>query len=93
MKLIGRDSSGVRSSVCASTLSIMNTIRIFHECVVLIEKSVPKVTVGHHEALPSDAKLNTRDRFVDRYLKLIIDSLSCTPMGADASFYSHLTLK
>ena len=32
-------------------------IRILHECEVLIEKSVPRVTVWHHEALPSDAKL------------------------------------
>ena len=41
-----------------------------------MEKSVPRVTVWHHEAL--------RDRFVDQYLKLMIDSFSCTPMGADA---------
>ena len=32
-------------------------IRILHECEVLIEKSVPRVTVWHHEAPPSDAKL------------------------------------
>ena len=25
-----------------------------------------------------------RDRFNDQYLKLMIDSFSCTPMGADA---------
>ena len=35
----------------------MYIIRILHKCEVLIEKSVPKVTVWHHEALPSDAKL------------------------------------
>ena len=32
-------------------------IRIFHECEALIEKSVSGVTVWHHEAPPSDAKL------------------------------------
>ena len=32
-------------------------IKILHECEVLIEKSVPRVTVWHHEALLSDAKL------------------------------------
>ena len=51
-------------------------IRILHECEVLIEKSVPRVTVWHHEA--------PRDRFVDQYLKLMIDYFSCTPMSADA---------
>ena len=32
-------------------------IRILHELEVLIEKSVPRVTVWHHEAPLSDAKL------------------------------------
>ena len=32
-------------------------IRIFHECEVLIEKSVLRVTVRHHSAEPRDAKL------------------------------------
>ena len=32
-------------------------IRILHKCEVLIEKSVPRVTVWHHEAPLSDAKL------------------------------------
>ena len=32
-----------------------------------------------------------RDRFVDQYLKLMIDSFSCTPMGADACFLAHLS--
>ena len=29
-------------------------IRILHKCGVLIEKSVPRVTVWHHEAPPTD---------------------------------------
>ena len=32
-------------------------IRILHYCLVRIEKSAPRVTVWHHEALPSDAQL------------------------------------
>ena len=35
----------------------LRIIRILHECEVLIEKSVPRVTVWHHEAPPCDAKL------------------------------------
>ena len=31
-------------------------IRIYHEFVDRIHKSVPRVTAWHHEALPSDAK-------------------------------------
>ena len=31
-------------------------IRILPGCEVRIEKSIPRVTVCHHEALPSDAK-------------------------------------
>ena len=59
-------------------------IRILHECEELIEKSVPRVTVWHHEAPPSDAKRDPRDRFVVQFLKHMIDSFSCTHMGADA---------
>ena len=36
--------------------SRLQIIRICHECEVWIDKSVPRVTVWHHEALPSDAK-------------------------------------
>ena len=32
-------------------------IRILHKCEVLLFKSVPRVTVWHHVAPPSDAKL------------------------------------
>ena len=30
--------------------------RILHGCEVWIENSIPRVTVWHHKALPSDAK-------------------------------------
>ena len=35
----------------------LRIIRILHECEVLIQKSVPRVTVWHLKALPCDAKL------------------------------------
>ena len=35
---------------------VCKNIRILHWCEVRIENSVPRVTVWHHEALPSDAK-------------------------------------
>ena len=56
-------------------------IRILHECDVLIEKYVPRVTVWHHEAKCM------RDIFVNQHRTLIIDSFSCTPMGADTCIY------
>ena len=37
---------------CAS----VGTIRILHGREVQIENSVPRVTIWHHEAVPSDAK-------------------------------------
>ena len=58
-------------------LTCVLIIRILHECEELIEKSVPRVTVWHHEAPP-------RDISVDQYIKLMIYSFSCTPMGSDA---------
>ena len=36
---------------------LFKNIRILHECEVLIENSVIRVTVWHHEAPPNDAKL------------------------------------
>ena len=49
-----------------------------------MEKSVPRSQFGItrlHRAMPN---CDLRDRFVDQYIKLMIDSFSCTPMGADA---------
>ena len=34
----------------------VHILRNFHECEVLNEKSVPRVTVWYHEAPPSHAK-------------------------------------
>ena len=47
-------------------------IRILHEFEVLIERSVPR---------PRQVMLNCdlRDSFVDQYLTLMKDSVSCTP--------------
>ena len=48
---------GEEAAKTSDTIIGWESIRILHECEVLIEKSVPRVTVWHHEALPSDAKL------------------------------------
>ena len=48
-----RDSQGIPYL----SVQVSFIIRILHECEVLIEKSVPRVTVWHREAPPSDAKL------------------------------------
>ena len=66
-------------------------IRILHGCEVLIEKKLSQgsqfgitrhrlgVTRLRRVVLNSDP----RDRFVDQFRTLMIDSFSCTPMGAD----------
>ena len=41
---------------CNSVCPYQDNIRIFHGCSLLIEKSVPRITVWHHDALPSDAE-------------------------------------
>ena len=48
----------------------LTTIRIFNGCEVLIENSVSRVTVRHHEAYPSDGIFNLHRR-------TIMDSFSC----------------
>ena len=59
-------------------------IRIWHECEVRMDKSVPRVTVWHREALSSDAKQipegqicppvpNTNNRFV--FLHIFLPTL------------------
>ena len=42
----------VDQPVYPTSVSTAWIIRIFHECEVLIEKSVPRITVWHQEALP-----------------------------------------
>ena len=61
----GWDNMGeIRISIPSENLGfpfpVCKNIRILHECEVRIENSVPRVTVWHHEALPSDAKQWTR---------------------------------
>ena len=68
----------LRLPVSSAARSKCGIIKIFHECEVLIEKYVLRVTVWHHEAPPSDAKLwpegqifrsgpHTHDRFFFLY--------------------------
>ena len=54
-------------------------IRILHECQVWIDKSVPRVTVWHHEARRVMPDCDPRDRFVYLYLTRLMYSFSCTP--------------
>ena len=46
----------INSSVCTNKYARK---RIYHYCKVQIDKSVPRVTVWHHEAEPRDAKTET----------------------------------
>ena len=57
----------------------VRTIRILHECQVWIDKSVPRVTFGHHEARRVMPNCDPRDRFVYPYLTRMMDSFSCSP--------------
>ena len=60
----GLSSSYMRYYICYIFVRYMSmklgssvwNIRICHECEVRMDKSVPRGTVWHHEALPSDAK-------------------------------------
>ena len=54
------------------------TIRIFLDCLVWIEKSVPWVTVWHHGALPSDANSDPKGQ---TFLSM--------PNSHDRSFFFH----
>ena len=48
--------------------------RIHHSCKVWVDKSVPRVTVWHHEASLVMPKCDPRDSFVYPYLTLMLDS-------------------
>ena len=47
--------SKIAATIVGPILPFKN-IRILHGCEVRIENSIPRVTVWHHEALPSDAQ-------------------------------------
>ena len=49
----GREGGGVGEKIVWTNISRMDNnkiIRIYHECEGRIEKSVPRITVWHHEA-------------------------------------------
>ena len=60
----------------STRIGVQEKESISQECVVLIQKAVPRVTVWHHLAEPCDAKpnCNPRDIFFDQYLTLMKDS-------------------
>ena len=67
-------------------------IRILHECEALMENLSLGSRFGITRLRRMMPNSDPRDRFVDQYLKLMIDSFSCTPVGADAlDFFSHLS--
>ena len=57
--------------------STWNVIRILSGCEVLIENSVTRVTVRHHEACRVMPNSNPSDRIFNLYRRTIMDSFSC----------------
>ena len=55
-------------------------IRIYHECEVGIEKSVPRITDWHHEACRVMTNGDPRDGFFYPTITRIMDSFSCSPL-------------
>ena len=63
-------------------------VRIYHECEVGIEKSVPRITILASLVMPIG---NPRYGFFYHTLTRIIDSFSCSPLNM--SFYIGKTCK
>ena len=74
----GHVSSLSDGHISIQTQLLSEIIRIFHECQVWIDKSVPRVTFWHHEARRVMPNCDPRDRFVYPYLTRMMDSFSCT---------------
>ena len=72
-----------RGTIRISHVFVDRIIRIFHECEVLIENLSQGSQFGITRLRRVMPNCDPRDRFVDQYLKLRIDSFSCTPMGAN----------
>ena len=56
-------------------------IRIYHECLSGIEKSVPRITVWHHEACRVMTNSSHEGWIFYPILTQIMDSFSCTPLN------------
>ena len=61
-------------------------IRIYHECEGRIEKSVPRITVWHHQACRVMTNGDHEGRIFLSYPHRIMDSFSCSPL-----FLAHLS--
>ena len=59
----------------------VGTIRILHEFVAGIEKSVPRITDWHHEACLVMTIGDHEGRFFYPTLTRIMDFLSCSPLN------------
>ena len=56
---------------------LVNTIRIFNVCEVLIENSVTRVTIRHHEACRVMPNSYPSDGIFNSHRRTIMDSFSC----------------
>ena len=48
--LLIKSISHIRLCLVAHTVILITTLRIYHKCEGNIEKSIPRITVWHHEA-------------------------------------------
>ena len=77
--------------------SLLENIRIHHECEGGIDKSVPRITIWHHYACqvmpngdPEGQTVITNDRFLHAILTQIMDSLSCSLLNTAFSCLKRL---
>ena len=61
-------------------ICMLYNIRIYHECEGRIEKSVPRITVWHHEACRVNTNGDPRAGFFHPSLACIMDSFSCSSL-------------
>ena len=73
-----------------ASLSLKN-IRINHECVGRIEKSVPRIAIWHHEACRVMTNNDPEGQIFNPTLTQLMDSFSCTPLFL--FIYLHVFLK
>ena len=58
----------------------MHNISIYHECEGRIEKSVPRITIWHHEACQVMTNGDPEGQIFYLTLTRIMDSFSCPPL-------------
>ena len=68
------------SVLLQSPESLLDNIRIYHECEGMIEKSVRRIAVWHHEACRVMTNGDPEGRIFLSYPTRIMDSFSCLPL-------------